>query len=135
MGYGFASEGKGGFVGTGSFFDTSFEDIDYRKWLVSYCFCCTSCTIVSGALAERTFVETYLYFTLLMATLIYPIVACWVWGGGWLQALGFKDHGGAGLVHMTSGLAGMIGTYILGARLGIFKDVQPVKGTFEYTRL
>ena len=69
-----------------------------------------------------------------MATLIYPIIACWVWGGGWLQELGFHDHGGSGVVHMTSGLAGMIGTYILGPRLGIFKDATPAKGTFEYTR-
>ena len=48
--------------------------------------------------------------------------------------MGFHDHGGAGVVHLTSGFAGMIGTYILGPRIGVFKDKTPKKGSFEYTR-
>ena len=121
IGYGQAYGGGGGFLGSGNFFDFGFSDIEYRKWIQSYCFCATTCTIVSGALAERTLLDTYIYFTFLMSAIIYPVLACWVWGGGWLQQIGFHDHGGAGVVHMTAGFAGMIGTYILGPRLGFFK--------------
>ena len=70
-----------------------------------------------------------------MASLIYPVISSWVWGGGWLQQLGFHDHGGAGVVHLTSGLAGMVGTYILGPRLGMFNTKTPQKGSFEFTRI
>ena len=121
IGYGIAYGAEGGLIGAGGFFDFGFEDIDYRRWLVSYCFCTTTCTIVSGALAERTFLDTYMFFTFVMSSLIYPVLACWVWGGGWLQQLGFQDHGGAGVVHMTAGFAGLIGTYILGPRIGYFR--------------
>ena len=103
---------------------------------MSLCFCTTTCTIISGALAERTFLDTYIYFTFVMSSLIYPVLACWVWGGGWLQQLGFLDHGGAGVVHMSAGFAGMIGTYILGPRIGFFnkKNQMHNKGSFEFSR-
>ena len=68
-----------------------------------------------------------------MASLIYPIISCWVWGGGWLQELGFHDHGGSGVVHLTAGVSGLIGTVIIGPRIG-FQNVEPRKGTFGYTR-
>ena len=127
--------GAGGLLGSGSFFDAGYTDSDYRSWVIGYCFCSTTCTAVSGALAERTFLDTYIFFTFIMSSLVYPVLACWVWGGGWLQQMGFKDHGGSGVVHMTAGFAGMIGAYILGPRLGYFKNRTPDRGTFEYARL
>jgi Amt family ammonium transporter len=77
-------------------------------------------TIVAGSLAERTFVDTYMFFALLMTGFIYPVAAAWVWGGGWLKVMGFKDFAGAGVVHLLGGTCGMVGTVILGPRLGVF---------------
>ena len=135
IGYGHAFGAKGGLFGSGSYFATAFDDDDYRAWVMSYLFCATTCTAISGALAERTFLDTYLYFTFLMSTIIYPVLSGWVWGGGWLQQLGFHDHGGSGVVHMTAGFAAMIGTYFLGPRLGYFKQRVPDRGSFEYSRM
>ena len=67
-----------------------------------------------------------------MSSMIYPIVSGWVWGDGWLSKIGFHDHGGSGVVHLTAGLAGGIGTYILGPRIGFFQNRNVRKGSFEY---
>ena len=84
IGYGVATGGLGGLMGIGQLCDFGFKDQDYSAWIISYCFCTTTCTIISGALAERTFLDTYVYFTFTMAALIYPVISSWVWGGGWL---------------------------------------------------
>ena len=52
--------------------------------MVGYTFCSTAATIVSGGLAERVTTEVYAYVSVLMSSIVYPVVAGWVWGGGWL---------------------------------------------------
>ena len=84
---------------------------------------------MSGSLAERTFLDTYLFFSLLVGCIIYPVAEAWVWHGGWLQVLEFHDHAGSGVVHITGGVAGLVGTWILGPRLGAFETER--KGGFE----
>ena len=85
IGYRYAHGGQAsGLIGSGSYFDAGFTDQDYRQWVIGYCFCSTACTAVCGSLAERTFIDTYLFFTVLMSSLIYPVISFWVWGGGWL---------------------------------------------------
>ena len=54
-----------------------------------------------------------------MTSIIYPIGAGWVWGNGWLQNLGYHDFSGSGVVHLVGGVAGLVGTWICGPRLGI----------------
>lgn len=92
------------------------------KWMIAFCFCNTATTIVSGALAERTFNHTYYFSTVLLAGLVYPLGAGWVWGGGWLEEMGFIDHAGSGVVHLVGGATGLIGAILLGPRLGYFKN-------------
>lgn len=75
---------------------------------------------MSGSLAERTYVDTYIIFTVLMTTMIYPIVSSWIIGDGWLSVLGFHDAAGAGYIHMLGGICGLVGTSLLGPRVGIF---------------
>lgn len=75
---------------------------------------------MSGSLAERTFVDTYIIYTVLMTTIIYPAASSWVIGDGWLSRLGFHDAAGAGYIHMLGGIGGFVGTYLLGPRSGIF---------------
>jgi Amt family ammonium transporter len=69
-------------------------------------------------------------YSILMGGLIYPIVGHWIWGGGWLGQLGFADFAGSTVVHSVGGWAGLVGTLILGARLGKYteKGVNPVVG-------
>ena len=82
---------------------------------------------MSGSLAERTYIDTYIVFAFLMSGILYPITASWVWGGGWLYKLGFRDFAGSGVVHMIGGFGGLIGTIILGPRIGIFQDSEYLK--------
>jgi len=125
VGFSFANEAKGGLIGTANFLTNDFTHKQYLKWIFQYSFCTTSATIVSGSLAERTFVDTYIIFSFLMSSFVFPIVSAWVWGGGWLSELGFHDYAGSGVVHMLGGLGGFVGTIILGPRLGVFEiDVK-----------
>ena len=72
----------GGVIGTGSNLALGFSSADFLTWLTGLFFCNTASTIVSGSLAERVLLDTYVFFTLTMCTVIYPPVAAWVWGGG-----------------------------------------------------
>lgn len=81
-------------------------------------FCATAATIVSGAMAERTKFTSYLIFSLFMTSLIYPVVGHWIWGGGWLSAMGFHDFAGSTVVHGLGGMAALVGAYMLGPRIG-----------------
>lgn len=89
-------------------------------------FCATSATIVSGAMAERTKFSAYCIYSAAISLLIYPISGHWIWGGGWLSALGFHDFAGSTAVHMVGGVCAMIGAAILGPRIGKYgKDGKP----------
>jgi Amt family ammonium transporter len=58
-----------------------------------------------------------------MTAIIYPVVGAWTWGGGWIDALGFQDFAGSTIVHMTGGVAALVGAKILGPRIGKFDPV------------
>lgn len=89
-------------------------------------FCATAATIVSGAMAERTKFSTYCVFSLLISALVYPVSGHWIWGGGWLSALGFHDFAGSTAVHMVGGVASLVGAAMVGPRLGKYdKDGKP----------
>ncbi len=83
-------------------------------------FAATAATIVSGAMAERTKFKSYVIYSAVISAVIYPIVVRWQWGGGWLFQLDtpFHDFAGSALVHMTGGLASVMGAYFLGPRKG-----------------
>src|SRR5690606_22889157 len=81
-------------------------------------FAATAAKIVSGAMAERTKFSSYLIYTLIISTIVYPVSGHWIWGGGWLSELGFIDFAGSTAVHMVGGVSALIGAKILGARIG-----------------
>ena len=81
-------------------------------------FAATAATIVSGAMAERIKFSSYLIYTLIISTIVYPVSGHWIWGGGWLSELGFIDFAGSTAVHMVGGVSALIGAKILGARIG-----------------
>lgn len=89
-------------------------------------FCATASTIVSGAMAERTKFSSYCLYSMVISAFIYPVAGHWIWGGGWLNQLGFHDFAGATAVHFVGGLCALIGAKILGPRIGKYnKDGTP----------
>ncbi|MFN1834584.1 ammonium transporter [Balneola sp. MJW-20] len=92
----------------------------YGEWFFQAVFAATAATIVSGAMAERTKFTGYLLYTVFITALIYPIVGHWIWGGGWLSSIGFHDFAGSTVVHSVGAWAGLVGTMILGPRIGRF---------------
>jgi len=86
----------------------------------------TTCTIPTGACAERWKFSGFVLFSFVMSMLIYPIYANWVWGGGWLAALGSNfglghghvDFAGSSVVHMTGGVAALTLGKLIGPRIG-----------------
>ena len=113
------------FIGSQHFAGTGFadsEDNKYTLWIFQYSFAATASTIVSGSLAERTKLPSYMLFSALMTGFIYPVVVAWTWGGGWLTQNGFHDFAGTGIVHMVGGVAGLVGALIIRPRYGKEKD-------------
>ena len=99
----------------------SYADGNYTYWtdfLFQAMFAATAATIVSGAVAERIKLGSFMIFTVLYVSLIYPWVGSWKWGGGWLDAMGFYDFAGSTLVHSVGGWAALVGAIMLGARRG-----------------
>jgi len=87
-------------------------------------FAATAATIVSGAVAERMKFGAYVAVAVVMTAIIYPVVGAWTWGGGWIDALGFQDFAGSTIVHMTGGVAALVGAKILGPRIGKFDPIS-----------
>lgn len=99
-------------------------------WFFSFGFASTATTIVSGALAERTYLRAHLCFAVFMAAWIYPTASYWVWShDGWLSirravpllsSCGFLDIAGSGVVHVTGGSAATMAALFAGPRIGRF---------------
>ena len=81
-------------------------------------FVATAMSIVSGAVAERMKLSSFLLFCVVMTGLIYPIQGYWKWGGGFLDTAGFQDFAGSGVVHLCGAAAALAGVFLLGARKG-----------------
>jgi Amt family ammonium transporter len=118
-----------GWFGTDGFFFSDFaKEKDpwlYAFWLFQVVFAATAATIVSGAMAERTKFISYLFYSLAISAVIYPVFGSWAWGGlfhgkGWLEKLGFIDFAGSTVVHSIGGWAALAGALVLGPRLGKF---------------
>ncbi len=79
--------------------------------------------LIVGGLAERMKFKAFLLFIVLWATLVYDPLAHWVWGtGGWLHTLGVLDFAGGTVVHISSGVAGLVMAIMLGKRRGLGHD-------------
>ena len=81
--------------------------------------------LIVGAYVERIRFGAVMLFSLLWLLLVYVPVAHWVWGGGWLAAMGVRDFAGGLVVHLTAGVTALILAILLGPRLGFPDDVRP----------
>jgi Amt family ammonium transporter len=85
-------------------------------------FVATAMSIVSGAVAERMKLWSFLSFAVVLTGFIYPMQGMWKWGGGFLDAAGFQDFAGSGVVHLCGATAAIAGVILLGARKGKYTD-------------
>lgn len=101
------------------------------KFFFQLVFAGTAATIVSGCVAERIHYKSFIVFTLLLVGVAYPTTGHWIWGGGWLAGMGFRDFAGSTVVHAVGGWAGLAGIMLLGPRKGKFKadgSMLPIPG-------
>lgn len=118
-----------GAAGTIQYADGSYAY--YTDFIFQAMFAATCATIVSGAVAERIKLNSFLIFATLFVAISYPITGMWKWGGGWLDALGFYDFAGSTLVHSVGGWGALAAVILLGPRLGKYtKDgkIKPIPG-------
>ena len=122
--------GMKGFFLSGDTYDAAI----FTLFLFQMVFMDTTATIPTGSMAERWNMKSFFVYGFLVSGLIYPLYANWVWGGGWLSALGANfglghghvDFAGSSVVHMTGGVCALAGAMVLGPRLGKFnKDGSP----------
>jgi len=108
-----APEGAAGLI--------EYADGNYTYWtdfLFQGMFAATAATIVSGAVAERIKLKSFLIFSVIFVGLVYPFLGSWKWGAGWLDDMGFYDFAGSTLVHSVGGWGALAGAIMLGPRLG-----------------
>jgi ammonium transporter, Amt family len=126
------------FIGSsGWFMDNSNPAVDYASlaysatdfevtYFFQVVFCAVSLAIVFGAMLDRTKFIGYILFAIVFTGFIYPTVAHWTWGGGWLLQDGFQDFAGSSIVHLQGALAALAGALLLGPRIGKFRDGKAV---------
>jgi len=148
VGYAFAfggdeQPGKVSFIGSSNFLlldgDTANGDsraLLYSHWFFHFSFAATAATIVAGALAERCQMKAYLYFSMLLTGLVYPVIVHSIWSSnGFLNpfidqpllGVGMIDFAGSGVVHVTGGSCSLLASMMLGPRKGRFFDARGKK--------
>ncbi|MEM7103853.1 MAG: ammonium transporter [Bacteroidota bacterium] len=133
---------EGGFFGFAGFGLTmpegdagaiAYADGAYTYWsdfIFQAMFAATCCTIVSGAVAERIKLNSFLIFCFFFVAISYPITGMWKWGAGWLESAGFYDFAGSTIVHAVGGWGALAAIILLGARKGKYtsKGINPIPG-------
>lgn len=121
VGYGFMfGESVFGAIGTDGFALFGKEDIGF--FVFQSVFAATCATIISGAVAERMRLSSYLLLVVAMTGIIYPVVGHWIWGGGWLAELGFIDFAGSTVVHLTGAVGAFVAAALIGPRIGKYSN-------------
>ncbi len=103
----------------------------YSDFIFQAMFAATAATIVSGAVAERIKLPSFMVVATILVAFVYPITGSWKWGGGWLDANGFYDFAGSTLVHAFGGFAAFAAVLVLGPRKGKYGadgSIKPILG-------
>mmetsp|Transcript_29408 Transcript_29408/g.48898 ORF Transcript_29408/g.48898 Transcript_29408/m.48898 type:complete len:534 (+) Transcript_29408:70-1671(+) len=119
------------FIGNTDFFVTSNSGVPLESWFFQFTFACALSSIVAGTIAERTQMKAYLMYSVFLVGFVYPVCAHAFWSTNGifsksaaepLFGSGAIDLAGSGAVHMTGGVAALVGSLILGPRIGRFYD-------------
>lgn len=137
-------EDRGGFIGVGGFAggtQAGAVSDDHEDWLFQWAYAVLATSAAAGSLAERTKVAGFVIYVVFLTAFIYPVVAHWGWGQGWLSAWGafpddsgnvrplftydersngMIDFAGSGVVHVVGGFGGLVGAIVVGPRVGRF---------------
>ena len=122
-----------GFEGPDALANMTSNYADYTYWadfIFQAMFAATAATIVSGAVAERIKLGSFMIGATLLVAFVYPITGSWKWGGGWLDEAGFYDFAGSTLVHAFGGFAALAAVLLLGSRKGKYVNgqIKPILG-------
>ena len=99
------------------------ENIPHQTFMIFQgMFAIIAPALITGAFAERMKFKAYVLFTVLWVTVVYAPVAHWVWGGGWMDAMGALDFAGGNVVHINTGVAALAAAVVFGRRLGFGSD-------------
>jgi Amt family ammonium transporter len=102
------------------------DDAPYYSMLSDFffqvVFVATAMSIVSGAVAERMKLWAFFVFAIIFTGFVYPLQGMWKWGGGFLDAAGFNDFAGSGVVHLAGASAALAAVLLLGARKGKYNS-------------
>jgi Amt family ammonium transporter len=127
---------EGGFIPSiGALIGTQSEGADHSlesDFFFQVVFVATAMSVVSGAVAERMKLWSFLVFSVILTAFIYPMEGYWTWGGGFLSEAGFSDFAGSGIVHMAGASAALAGVLLLGARKGKYGkkgQIYPIQGS------
>ncbi|WP_078549390.1 ammonium transporter [Litchfieldia alkalitelluris] len=123
LGFGLIYGEGNSFIGLSNFFYGDFTTMGEGlagsvDFFFQLAFALIALTIAFGGFAERAKLSAYVVFAILFSILIYPVVAHWIWGGGWLSAHGKQDFAGSTVVHLTGAMAALAATIILKPRIG-----------------
>lgn len=136
--HGFFLSGADNSPATGDAYKGVFKALNWTgipletKFLFQLVFAGTTATIVSGAVAERIKFGGFILFSLLLVSFAYPMTGHWVWGKGWLASLHFWDFAGSTLVHSVGGWCGLMGSLLLGPRLGRYVQ-EDISATRQFS--
>lgn len=122
-----------GFEGPDALANMTSNYADYTYWadfIFQAMFAATAATIVSGAVAERIKLGSFMIGATLLVAFVYPVTGSWKWGGGWLDQAGFYDFAGSTLVHAFGGFAALAAVLLLGSRKGKYVNgqIKPILG-------
>lgn len=120
----FGSQGNG-LIGWGDYFGFDVKNVPEGSavaptvmFIFQLAFAAISMSVAWGGFAERAKLSAYLIFAVLFSVLVYPVIAHWIWGGGWLAEHGKQDFAGSTVVHLTGAMAAFAATLLLKPRLG-----------------
>ena len=131
VGYGLIFGEGNAFFGLTDFFYSGYEIEGLGLsapvfFLFQLAFAGISLTIAFGGFAERAKLTAYILFAVLFSVLVYPVIAHWIWGGGWLAEHGKQDFAGSTVVHLTGAMGAFAATILLKPRIGKYnKDGSP----------
>lgn len=125
LGFGVMFGNGNGFVGgvhfflSGDYMSVTPEGVPFLAFVIfQTVFCGTAATIVSGAVVGRIKFSGYMIISAIISGIVYPVSGHWIWGGGWLEEMGFHDFAGSTAVHLVGGMAAAVAAIIIGPRIG-----------------